>query len=237
MRHIILYQILLITSSFFAQNPDPDLFNQTWYLYAVDDSEGDYIDLENWYPDYAPYVIIDESLNFNGVGLCNSFNGILEKHPDQNYFRAIESDVTTDDCNDPYNYEPIFIGPFGYVHSDPEFFTIFNPQITNDPDGFQTMIYGTQPFVGYIYRNTPILSVDDFKENEIYMYPNPTSGTLIIQSKTPIFLIEIYNLLGQLVKSYSKENTIDISSVDQGIYFIKVMDESGNIGSQKVVKK
>lgn len=62
-------------------------------------------------------------------------------------------------------------------------------------------------------------------------------GIHFFNSETPISQIEIYNLLGQLVVSFNDTNTIDISSVDQGVYFVKVIDENGNIGSQKVVKK
>jgi len=82
-----------------------------------------------------------------------------------------------------------------------------------------------------------ILSVDEYTLTDFSVYPNPTTGILNIQSKTTIVQIELYNLLGQLVKSNTNQNTINISSVDQGVYFIKVMDENGNIGSQKVVKK
>jgi len=82
-----------------------------------------------------------------------------------------------------------------------------------------------------------ILSVNDNLLLDFSVYPNPTKGILTIQSKTNIVQIEIYNQLGQLVLSNNEENTIDISNVGQGLYFIKILDENGNIGTQKVVKK
>jgi len=82
-----------------------------------------------------------------------------------------------------------------------------------------------------------ILSVNDNLLLDFSVYPNPTTGILTIQSKTSIVQIEIYNQLGQLVLSNNEENTIDISNVGQGLYFIKILDENGNIGTQKVVKK
>jgi len=82
-----------------------------------------------------------------------------------------------------------------------------------------------------------ILSVNDNLLLDFSVYPNPTTGILTIQSKTNIVQIEIYNQLGQLVLSNNEENTIDISNVGQGLYFIKILDENGNIGTQKVVKK
>ncbi len=78
-----------------------------------------------------------------------------------------------------------------------------------------------------------------FDENSLLdfsVYPSPTTGILNIDSETTIIQIEIYNQLGQLVLSNIKENKIDISSVRQGVYFIKVVDENGDFGAQKVVK-
>jgi hypothetical protein len=88
-----------------------------------------------------------------------------------------------------------------------------------------------------VFDLSSVLGIDDNSLLDFSVYPSPSSGILNVQSNTAIIQIEIYNLLGQLVKSNSNRSTIDISSVDQGIYFIKVMDENGNFGSQKVVKK
>ncbi|MBT8276806.1 MAG: T9SS type A sorting domain-containing protein [Bacteroidia bacterium] len=48
--------------------------------------------------------------------------------------------------------------------------------------------------------------------------------------------IAIYNQLGQLVFSATDTNTIDISSLDQGLYYCKIQDENGTIGSKKILK-
>jgi hypothetical protein len=104
------------------------------------------------------------------------------------------------------------------------------------------------------YENLGVLGVDQNTLLSFSVYPIPTTGILTIQSNTTITQIEIYNQLGQLVISIPivpivigigtnnppagrAGNTIDISSVSQGIYFIKIMDENGNIGTKKVVKK
>ena len=80
------------------------------------------------------------------------------------------------------------------------------------------------------------LGIDDNMLSDFSVYPNPTTGILNVQSKTAIVQIEIHNLLGQLVSYNTNQNTIDISSVSQGVYYIKVMDENGDFGTQKVVK-
>jgi len=73
--------------------------------------------------------------------------------------------------------------------------------------------------------------------NNIVVYPNPTTGILNIETETTITQIEIYDMLGKLVLSNSDKNTIDILELSQGLYFCKIKDENGNIGTQKVVKE
>ena len=87
--------------------------------------------------------------------------------------------------------------------------------------------------------NSGVLEANDFTNKKDYfnVFPNPTTGLLTIHSDKAISQLEIYYLLGQLSFSFNDTNTIDISSVDQGVYFVKVMDEKGNVGTKKVVKK
>jgi len=87
------------------------------------------------------------------------------------------------------------------------------------------------------YENLSPLSVNENTSLDFSVYPIPTTGILTVKSQTNVVQIEIFNNLGQLILSNSLQNTIDISNVSQGIYFIKIKDENGNIGTKKVVKK
>jgi len=69
------------------------------------------------------------------------------------------------------------------------------------------------------------------------IYPLPTTGILSIKSNSFIVRIEVYNKLGQLVKSNFNKDSIDISFLNQGLYFLKTIDENGYIGIKKVMKK
>jgi hypothetical protein len=104
-------------------------------------------------------------------------------------------------------------------------------------DGLMDIISGWWGADVVAWHENMGLGIDDNSLSGFSVYPIPTIGILNVQSKTTIIQIELYNLLGQLVKSNTNQISIDISSVDQGIYFVKVMDENGNIGTQKVVKK
>ena len=81
------------------------------------------------------------------------------------------------------------------------------------------------------------LSIDPYLQEESYIYPNPTNGILNIVSNNTIKNIEIFNSLGQLVISKKNRSSVDISYLENGLYFIKFLDGLNNIYIKKVIKK
>ena len=82
-----------------------------------------------------------------------------------------------------------------------------------------------------VYQN--VLSTDEFDKNSLRMYPNPASGNVFIDSKITIDRVEIYNAIGALVLSNANvDSTIDVSSLNAGLYVLKVYS-----GEKSVVKK
>ena len=77
-------------------------------------------------------------------------------------------------------------------------------------------------------------SVKEVPQEAIKVYPNPTNGTVTIDG-LEVAEVKVYNILGQLVKE-SKENVIDLSEQQAGIYIIKVITPSGVITKQ-IIKK
>ena len=78
------------------------------------------------------------------------------------------------------------------------------------------------------------------KENTIAgikVYPNPTTGILNVKSDVTIKSLELYNSLGQLVLSKTDVDFINISSVSEGVYFLKAMDLNGNSQNVSIVKE
>jgi hypothetical protein len=81
----------------------------------------------------------------------------------------------------------------------------------------------------------------ELSNNSLLVYPNPTSKLINIQSnKTDnIKSISIFNILGNLVDSYSVDShkfTIDTEKYKNGIYLLKI-ETSKSIYSKKVIKK
>ncbi|MBT8276804.1 MAG: T9SS type A sorting domain-containing protein [Bacteroidia bacterium] len=87
------------------------------------------------------------------------------------------------------------------------------------------------------FENLGPLGIEDHNSTRFNIYPIPTKGILNFESNTTIIQIDIYNQLGQLVFSANDTNTIDISSLDQGLYYCKVLDENGTTGSKKILKQ
>lgn len=80
------------------------------------------------------------------------------------------------------------------------------------------------------------LSTDEYFVSKFYIYPNPTTGTLNINSKSQISNLEIYNNVGQKVLSNNNKKSIDVSSLSTGLYFIKIKDANGALETKKFVK-
>jgi hypothetical protein len=76
---------------------------------------------------------------------------------------------------------------------------------------------------------------------DLSIYPNPTKGKLNIETNKAISY-SIYNILGQSVKlkgelENSSKKSINLSHLPDGIYILKVKDDSENSKSFKIIKK
>ena len=60
----------------------------------------------------------------------------------------------------------------------------------------------------------------------VIIYPNPVQNILYVKGNSEAYSIEIYSLIGQLVKTVSNANEIDVSLLSQGIYLIRIRNEN-----------
>lgn len=79
------------------------------------------------------------------------------------------------------------------------------------------------------------VGIDKIKfQNEILIYPNPSSGVFQIRSEKDIRSIEIFNSLGSWEDQIQFSNQFDLSEMKNGIYFVKITLNSGKIIQKKV---
>jgi hypothetical protein len=92
-----------------------------------------------------------------------------------------------------------------------------------------------------LYRSSTKLTNPKFRKG-IYLYPNPTVSQLFVELDHNIVLplrAEIYNIAGRLVlsKDYTESAfTINIYSLNSGMYFIKITDKGRKTLINKFIK-
>lgn len=80
------------------------------------------------------------------------------------------------------------------------------------------------------------LSVDENALVGIKIYPNPAEKFITIDTKLQVDTYEIFNTKAQIVSKGLNNNTIDISKLNAGLYFVNFQIE-GNIYIRKIIKK
>jgi hypothetical protein len=92
---------------------------------------------------------------------------------------------------------------------------------------------GTSGISSYMFTT---LSTPDEIFVDFSIYPNPTTDTLYINQTQELEKVEVINMNGQLV--FTKENnleTIDVSRLQNGAYFLKVYAQNGST-AKKFIK-
>ncbi len=107
--------------------------------------------------------------------------------------------------------------------------------VSEDLLGNARIFNGTVDRGAYEYGST--LSNDSFtNENDYKVFPNPVQNELNIQSDSEIEKIEIYSLEGKLMLQ-SNAKIINVHSLENGIYILKITDFNGHKKIKKIIKK
>ena len=126
---------------------------------------------------------------------------------------------------------------FGDINSD----TANELIIGNYAGGIQ--LYSFSDFGDII--DTQRMSVHDAlvtsSNDEYNVYPNPFSHSIRLdfELSRPFLSLHLYSIEGRLVKlieGYRKEETIDLSSLEDGLYFLKIVDKDLEIKTLKLHK-
>lgn len=117
---------------------------------------------------------------------------------------------------------------YNLMDNTPITVTSTSAQINIPSGGFR--IYGNQPAV---------LKNETFNfESNFVIYPNPVNDAFAISIDTKT--IEVYNITGQLVKSFKNkfsDELISVSDLENGVYLVKVIDNNNNHATRKFIKQ
>jgi len=95
---------------------------------------------------------------------------------------------------------------------------------------WQLRAYGDEWTTTLFYSNC--VGLNENPESLLQLWPNPASETIHIDG-LDLSEVQVYNALGQLVKRVQGSNEINVSSLPEGMYFIKV----GNNTRKIIVKR
>ena len=80
----------------------------------------------------------------------------------------------------------------------------------------------------------PYDAVEENKDSEIALYPNPVRDRVVIEG-IEVAEVEVYNTLGQMVKTIQGTNEITVADLPQGVYLLRIADAEGKDYTNKIM--
>ncbi len=156
-----------------------------------------------------------------------------------------------------YLYPPLYLAAstfyIGFTQKTTEFLNVGVDKNINTQDKMFYNVTGTwnnPPFPGSLMMH-PVFGVADFyagiennvskNKTEVSVYPNPANDKLYIKSKSTDIIekgsYSIVDLYGRIIlqNKFNKLEYIDISSLAEGVYFIRIADEN-QLSTVKFIK-
>ena len=88
-----------------------------------------------------------------------------------------------------------------------------------------------------IYNTCLIDNYDGIQDNtvgfSVQVYPNPAKDKVVIEG-IEASEVQVYNALGQMVKTVRGTNEIDLSGLVEGVYLLHIMDAEGKVYTNKI---
>ncbi len=134
---------------------------------------------------------------------------------------------------------------FWFVHNNPllqDFdMTLTDSVICPDPNITDPWFWDPGrhfPMDVYLEQN-PYTHITEPDKQNFKVFPNPASDVLHIQSSNSLYGFEVYDSFGNLVltsKTNEKNITVDISNLNNGLYFIRIINHEKKIYYEKFIK-
>ncbi|MCK6648668.1 MAG: T9SS type A sorting domain-containing protein [Bacteroidia bacterium] len=87
----------------------------------------------------------------------------------------------------------------------------------------------------FYFYELPV-GIEEVETNKAFnIFPNPSSTSITIKASFPFIEGTIIDMQGKIVKSFNS-SSIDISQLEQGLYFIRIKDEKGKFHFLKFIK-
>jgi hypothetical protein len=188
------------------------------------------------------------------TGDCTSALASSQDHPELNFITVNKTDIPQNlsfvhtGSAIVLNWETALIAESYNVYRNGELIAHDLTETTYADEDFPTQgiciytVTGKTAFMESSPSNEAVVTdptaiSENSDEQEIKVYPNPTSGRVLVEGDN-LMRISIFNLMGQELKHLEVQGTsssLDLTDMPDGTYFIKVVSESGN-NTIKIVK-
>ena len=251
-KYLLAFLALLPFSSTFAQEGEiiyrdfePDTCKYiTWSLYGggMDSLKID-LDLDGsidfWVTGFVQHgALLPNAYVSDGWGLC---------YPEEN--TVLNNDTITW-SNDSFWPDGCFSGRYGfrkqqngnYYYGWMIAYCDMKPTKSNNKNiGRNVYIdkfaYCTVPNYPLVWGQIEFWDIEENKgESFGKLHPNPTTGIVRIEGENASE-VQVFNALGQLVKTVQNTNEVSLEGLPQGVYLLRVTLEGGKVFSDKVVKE
>ncbi len=105
--------------------------------------------------------------------------------------------------------------------------------------GLYLLALSETPYETLVERETFVSTNNKKNNTRLTISPNPFQENISVNfsNKNNKFTYEVFNIAGkQIIKSFSKSNSINLANIDNGIYLIKIIDSKNNIYYRKILK-
>lgn len=115
---------------------------------------------------------------------------------------------------------------------------VISPTINTTYTVFGTDVNGCADSTSFTQNVSGCVGINSFSNSlEITLYPNPSNGTIIIQSTIDEVQLTIYNMVGQKVletELKDGKNLVDLE-LSKGVYFYSVKEKERSLKSDKLI--
>ena len=155
-----------------------------------------------------------------------------------------ELQATVDHNQVTLSWESMGSGYEYIVRCDGEYLTTQNTTSYTEVHGDGTYLYSVtakhqdqQSAPSYLLVVVGIMDVEEIKE-EVSVYPNPTNGVVLVETRSTTSQYRVFNLTGQQILSGKASETlrIDLSGQAKGVYVLQVVNEGQTITRKIVVQ-
>lgn len=81
-----------------------------------------------------------------------------------------------------------------------------------------------------------VIGINELSQNQVLVYPNPTNGEVTFKSSANIEKIEIVDITGKVVIITSNSIKLNLTHLNQGVYFAKIYFDENSFIQKRIVK-